>query len=489
MAGARPQQRASGLTAVHVWLIVFVTLWLGTTVVLVLLFTGQEQLRQEVANAQNRVRTAVGSDDRLPAVQAMQTQATGANKSLVKLMYETMQAQAARLTGNRDASPIEVETAWANLIDEIASGGKVPAPEQIGRGIGSIPALRQMYEWYIAENEAKTRAAVALDQTNKALEETQGANRTLEEEFKGKLADLEKQVASIAADKDSLNKTKTAQIDDLSRNIAAKKDELTALSNQMRQQSETHQTSMAKYEETMRRQAELLAEYRSPGPAGTNELDIARQPVGKVLRAMPGDAIVHIDLGNRDGVKLGMTFSVYSFGKPVPVDGRGKSTLEVVSVGQHTAECRVVTPAPPDEPILEDDLVGNILLSRTRAKKPKFVVIGNFDTDYDGTPDAAGYEKIIRFIERFGGQVVDEVDATVDYVVRGRQPEAPKATAEARRDPMAPTAGRRAARDSIAYDRAVRQGVNLGIPRLSQDQFFNFVGLELARRTDERLSP
>jgi len=489
MAGARPQQRVSGITGVHVWLIVFVALFLASTTFLVLMFTGQEQLRQEVASAQNKVKAAVGGDAGVPAISAMQSQAATANISLAKHMYNNMRTLATRLTGVADDNVQTIDTKWNALVDDIASGGKVPSPEQIGRATGAIPALQQMYEWYKADFDAKTQAVTTLDETNKQLEQAQARNKELDEGFKAKLDDLAKKVASIASEKDEFTKAKTAEIDDLGKNISAKKDELTKMAADMRQQSDTHQAAMAKYEQTMSQQSELLAAYRSPGPEGTNELDIARRPVGKVLRARPGDPIVHIDLGKSDGVKLGMPFSVYSFGKPVPPDGHGKSTIEVVNVGPHTAECRIVTPPPVDEPILEDDFVGNILLSRTHARRPRFVVIGDFDSDYDGAMDPAAYDKITAFIKRFGGEVVDDVDASTDYVVRGHRPEAAKGTTTAAKDQTAVTRARRAAKDSVFYDRCIRQGQALGIPRLSQDQFFNFVGIELGRRTGERLEP
>jgi len=490
MAGARPQQRASGITGVHVWLIVFVALWLGTTVFLVLMFTGQEQLRQEVAQANNKLKTTVGSADTSPAARALSGQG-GGQQPVLKVALDTIGALSSRLTGKADESLGTVETQWTAVVDEIGSGGKVPSAEQIGRGTGAIPALRQMYEWYVAKSDSAAASESALMEANKALEEAQARTKSLEEDFSGKLSELQKKVDTIANEKSEFAKLKTSEIEDLSKNIAAKKDELTKIATDMRDAEDKHQAAVARYEQTMSQQADLLAQYRSPGPEGTNELDIARQPVGRVIRALPGDSLIHIDLGKLDGVKLGMPFSVYSFNKPVPTDGHGKATVEVVSVGQHTAECRVTSPAPADEPILEDDLVGNILLSRNKNKKPRFVVIGEFDSDYDGSTDPGAYDKVVAFINRFGGVVVKDVDATTDYIVRGKKP-SPSDAAVSRageKNPIGATQARRAELDATFYDRCIRQGQALGIPRLSQDQFFSFVGLELGRSADERLSP
>lgn len=493
MAGAKPSRRGAALTGLHVWLVVFVCLWLVSTVLAVLMFTNQEKLRtaQTQAEAQ-RNALANSADLATPAIQVLQQSAVASAppRSLVRLMQDNLRLAASRLTGNPDNDLKAIETQWNGLVDEIAADGKVPNPEQIGRGTGAIPGLRQMYEWFAAEREGKQTALNSLAEANKALEEANARVKTLEDEFKSKLGDMEKKVAGITADKDEFNKVKTQQIDDLDKNISSKKEEISQLNVAMKKQADTQAAEVGKLEKTLAQQADVLATYRTPGPEGTNPLDIARRPIARVLRALPGDSLVHIDLGKLDSVKLGMSFSVYSYDKKVPIDGRGKATLEVVSVGPHTSECRVVTPPPPDDPILEEDFAGNILLSRNKAKKPRFVVVGSFDVDYDGVDDPVGLERVMAFIERFGGEIQPEVDATTDYVIVGRRSaEAPAASTKPDKDQAAVTKARRAAREGAGFDKAVRQAMLLGVPRLRQDPFFNFVGLELGRDVASRLAP
>lgn len=493
MAGAKPQKRGTQITGLHIALFVFVGLFLASTTWAIIMLTGQEQLRQSTASAENQRKEVLGAEAANDMVQAMMGQAKSGGVSLAKFMKDRIERLNTRLTGNAKDDYKVVETQWNGLIDDIVSAGKVPAADQISRNAGAIPTLKQMYEWYLSENEAKTKALAALEEANRAVSDSQGREKSLEDDFKAKLTELEKKVATISGEKDEFARLKTREIDDLAKNIAAKKDELSKMQVTLAEQDKKHQEAISQVESTLAQQATLLADYRTPGPEGTNELDIARQPVGRVLRALPGDSLVHIDLGKRDGVKLGMTFAIYSFDKRVPSDGHGKATIEVVGIGEHTAECRVVTPAPPDDPILEEDLAGNIILSRTRGKKPKFCILGTFDVNYDGAYDVSDYGKIVSFIERFGGVVVEDVDAETDYVVRGRRPD-PSTVTAARvapgdTDPAAVTKGRRAARDAAHYDRSVRQGTVLAIPRLSQDQFFNFVGLDLGRDLEARLAP
>ncbi len=491
MAGVKPSR--GGLTGLHVWLIAFVTLWAASTTGLIMVFTGWERLRTDRDQAQSRLTAiAAPSDLAQPAIRAMEQAGTGARpaRSLVRVMHEAIRAQAGLLSGNAEDDLKTVQKHWAALRDEIRSEGRVPDADTFVRTTGALPALRQMYEWYRAERDAKEQAAAARDDAQRQLEAAQAAHQKLQEEVAARLASLEKQVQSVSEDRDRLAATKTSEVDDLARNLDARKQELSALTLAMEQQKSAHASELGQRDQTLRSQADLLAQYRAPGPEGTNELDAARQPVGRVLRALPGDALVHIDLGQLDGVKLGLSFAVYSFAKPVAEDGRGKATIEVVSVGPHTAECRVMTPPPAEEPILPEDLVGNILLARSRARLQRFVVVGSFDIDYDGVDDPLGYDRVAAYIRRFGGEIVPDVDATVDYVVVGRRPTGVAGSPDPTRlDPTAVTAARRGARDAQHYDGSIEQARLLGIPRLRQDQFFHFIGLELGRGVASRLTP
>jgi hypothetical protein len=486
MAGARPQKRG-GLTSIHVWLIVFVVLWVASTAAVVIMFTYQEQLRQSADQARTQLeRVARTAELNQPTIRVMDTEASASRppRSLVGVMAERLRLLIGWLTGNPEDDLATAEAQWNEVLDRIASERAVPNADQITRGTGLIAALRQMYEWYLSEREARQEALAAREEAVRDRELAQARMGELQQGFAERLDGLQKRVATIAEEKDEFAELKQQQISDLEKTIAARRDELNTLSVGMRRQQDNYEAELQRERATLAQQARLLADYRSPGPEGTNELDIAREPIGHILR-------VHIDLGRLDGVQLGMPFAVYSFGKRVPVDGRGKATIEVVSVGEYTSECRVVTPPPADDPLVEEDPVGNILLSRNRARKPRFVVVGTFDIDYDGVDDPLGLDKVVAFIERFGGEIVDQLDARTDYLVVGRRPSdtEPPAMRGAARDPTAAARRQRAARDAAYYDQTIRDATLLAVPRLRQDPFFNFVGLELGRDVAQRLTP
>ena len=70
------------------------------------------------------------------------------------------------------------------------------------------------------------------------------------------------------------------------------------------------------------------------------------------------------------------------------------------------------------------DPIVNIAYERSR--KPRFVVRGSFDLDYDGQPDGDGTARVEALIREWGGQVMPELDETTDFVVIGTAPFAPE---------------------------------------------------------------
>ena len=115
--------------------------------------------------------------------------------------------------------------------------------------------------------------------------------------------------------------------------------------------------------------------------------DILTKADGRVLRAIPGSDVIYINLGEKDRIKSGMTFEVFSPTGGRQRDVRGKASVEVTAALETTAECRV-TRAVRGQPIVEGDVVVNIAYERDRL--PRFVVRGEFDLNYDGTVDFDG---------------------------------------------------------------------------------------------------
>lgn len=539
MAGVAPQRGGSNATTVG--MLVSIGVAVALLGVLIFLFTGQEQLRNNEKKAKDDYARIASGSDREAATRF--TAALG-NPSPT-LLGNTVKAGnmvVARMTGNSNDSVKDATDKLDTVLAEIQSAGKVPNPDQISQANGAVAILQQMHGWFVAEKTAKETALANLEKANTALNDALANNKGLSEKFDEATRKLDTTVAELAKSKEELEATKNSDLDALKKTIDEKGGELATVVREKGELQRKFAAELTRVDEITREQQKALGDAKGPGPEGAQALAVARKPVGRILRALPGDTIVHVDLGRRDRVAIGMTLAVYSPDRRVPETGRGKANLEIVSIGERTSECRVITPPSPEDPILQGDGVGNILLSRGGAKKQRFCIIGRFDLNYDGQPDVRGLDAIKAFVRRFGGEIVDRVDASTDYLIVGTAPPDSEPTPLGRREPKPepepaaedaddtadeepadgdadadadedaedkpasrppppartiakpgevdhplPARTRRALTERGLYEEAIRRADALMIPRMTQDHFFNFIGIEAGPKVAKRV--
>lgn len=332
----------------------------------------------------------------------------------------------------------------------------------------------------------------ALRKLNKALVDNKALQAKLQSEVEKQQADNEASVNGLKAARDQYESQVAALREDVQRLEKDKTEQLEAKDKQL---GEIQAAATAQGEELQRMRADTANKDRETGliiekltntnrdlqgkiassrQGGFRVDDILRKADGKVLRAIPGSGIVYANLGAKDGVKPGMTFSVFSPTGERGEDYRGKGSIEIATVLEETCECRVAR-ATPGRPILEGDILVNVAYERGR--KPKFVVIGQFDLNHDGETDFDGPERIVAIIREWGGQVVAEVDESTDFVVAGTAP-TPPATRTG-----APAGGNvvdemRATRERerAAYDATIEKARARFIPVMGQSQFMFLTG-------------
>ena len=147
---------------------------------------------------------------------------------------------------------------------------------------------------------------------------------------------------------------------------------------------------------------------------------------GQVIRVAPELDTVFIDIGRADGLTNNRTFSVYDQAVTNFETATAKASIEVVRVDTFRAEARITSENPVD-PILKFDHI--LTPTWDPGFALKIALGGRFDLDGDRYDDT---EKLIRLIERNGGQVVvkhDEkgkvtgkISPEVRYLVRGNEP-------------------------------------------------------------------
>lgn len=459
---AKASQQSIG--TLTVWMIVFVAMWLTATVFLVILYTGQEELRNENHRLSEDSRRLISTNERT-AVQLVQD-AKPEGPTVVGLL-ESARAQTAELatgTGADDAAT--VRTKRDQVLDSIIRDGLVSNPKSFTES-SLLTGLTMLYETFKAENALRRAAderVIALDAEVAKLAKLNADQKNDLDERAGKLS---AQLADAESSRSRYRTERDAAVAKIEQEFAKSLAENDTALRQDRQRLSVLERDNNELQKRFAAQQAKFGEVQ----VGATELATARRPDGRVLTAIPGDEVVYIDLGQKNKLLLGTRFAVYASETGIPPDGRAKAHLEVVSVAPASAECRIIR-VEPNEVVLPGDLIANPVYDPQRSLT--FMTIGEFDLDHDGKADSDGVATVQSMITSWGGTLTQELTALTDFVVLGIPPRRPRELT----DPTAEqTERQRVVQDQWdRFQRALASAQNLAVPILPQEVFLSFLG-------------
>lgn len=449
---------SGGSNGLKVATIVSVVCAVGAVTWAIIMMTQQSDLQQAVDSAQSRAKQE-------------STKASNTRQDMVNL--------AKRVVGRESDDIAAISNGITQALNTIHTDPRV---QDIG--LDSANSVVELLE------EVFYRFTSTLDDLADARDRIAGLESSLEAQtrkvderikaFDDQLASLQSRYEVLLSENEKIRTEASEKISELR---DSRERELAGITADRDAEQELRMKIQRDLEHERRRIAELttqLAAFKTTAAEGS----ILQLKDGQILRTVPGSNVVYIDLGQRDGVRPGLTFSVYSPVTGVPIDGRGKATIEVTNPFETTSECRI-TSSTAGRPVLRDDIIANPVFDKNR--KYRFAVVGDFDLDFDGEIEDPAGQKVARLIERWGGIVVDTVDSRTDFLILGEAPPRPagydeededvRATAE----PDEETANRAARRDALAgpYARFVQarnEAVSLSIPILTRTRFLHFIG-------------
>jgi hypothetical protein len=215
---------------------------------------------------------------------------------------------------------------------------------------------------------------------------------------------------------------------------------------------------------------------------------VVRQADGHVIR-IASNGTVYIDLGTGDQVSSGMTFEVYDRIEGVPPIGdinadenlpKGKASIEIVRVGPGSSECHVVM-YQPGQQMREGDIIANLVYDRNT--KYNFYIYGDYDLDQNGVATPQDAEIVKSLVTRWGGKLIDKINADTDFVVLGKEPVVLVPSKDDANDPIIQAKAQASLAAAEAYQRVKEQAIEYHIPILNQNRFLYFVGYyEAAQR-------
>jgi len=222
------------------------------------------------------------------------------------------------------------------------------------------------------------------------------------------------------------------------------------------------QQQMSALSNNLKDMAEVVKKFRAvPTETGID---------GRIVSVAEQGGVAYADLGKKDGVLLGMPFSIFSprdLGKTNP---QPKAQCRIVKIMPDACELRIYEIAK-DSPVVTGDVLVNPVYDRER--RLRFVLVGRMDIHGDGTDST---EQLKALIQEFGGRLDPQLTVQTDYLVVGEEPTIPAAPAVGA-SPMERQGYEDARKRFIDYTEAKAKAENFSIPILSLNRFMGLVGL------------
>ena len=328
----------SGVNAITVWMIIFVALWLTSTVFLVILYTGQQDLVSE--NERLRAAKAKLISPREESSIELVRSASAGGPTVVGLLEQARSQTAEAATGNATDDPASVRGQLDQLLDSFRIERLLDRPESY-QGLSYREALARLYDAYRTMHQKWQTSRDNLLEAQAELVTVRESIEALREDYAKKNEELTEQLARIEGDHSAYRQERDKAVEEMAREYEQARTLNTEILTKARQDlqlcSERLTEAQARFASLREKLGGLMQ--------GPEELATARQPDGRVLTAVPGDEVVYINLGRQHGLTLGLQFSVYSAETGIPADGVGKARIEVVSIFDSSAECQIIAVA------------------------------------------------------------------------------------------------------------------------------------------------
>ncbi|HEY3246229.1 MAG TPA: hypothetical protein VGM03_23035 [Phycisphaerae bacterium] len=472
-----------GVTAMHMALIASVAFALTAIVLLVLLYTDQEGLKNELRTLREDKSKLLGAGEERSI--SLYSAARADGTSLAKLLDQARIQTAKLITATESENDVpsltqkvsSAKDAASKLIKSIDEEQRGETSQGDGEGRGAYAAsfvttgLLDAFKSLTAILESEHARLVSAEDEKRQL--NQRATQ-LASDMQNQREQFEKTVAEINTQMGDIEKSRTASRTDRDKQIADMQQRVDELNRvyrgdiqKVKVEAEMAKGALAEMKARDKARMEKLGDLQ----IGPQPLVPARKADGTVVEAKAGEDIVYIDLGRGMHLVPGMNFAVYPAGAAIPTEGRAKARIQVQRIFERTSECKVVE-LLGNQVVRVGDQIANPIYDRKRPMK--FRVLGEFDLNGDGTPDPQAVGTFEAIIKDWNGMVADRVGPDVDFVVLGIAPRRPVTVGD--------TSPERKERDALAqrlfddYNAELDKARNLGIPILVQDVFLNFLG-------------
>jgi len=319
----------------------------------------------------------------------------------------------------------------------------------------------------------------AIQRIEALVLEVRQNNQSMEVDLKGQIKGLQAELG-VAKEIHAQNVGQLQQnLDDERKRITAARDSAVQQSGQFNEETKRLRDQLVEERRQWKIEKEKLGREILTRDNALNDLKEKLKTLGEIPTELAADghvvkvaelgSVAYADIGKKDGVLLGMPFSVFSpaeLGKEKPMP---KASARVVRIMDDASELRVTVQG--DEPLVAGDVLHNPVYDRGR--RLRFLLIGKIDMDGDGTDDSGSLKALIQ---ELGGRVETELSVQTDYLISGEQPVVPAAPGPDA-GPMEQQLYNETRAAFVAYTTAMDRAKDFGIPILSLNRFLGLMGL------------
>jgi len=387
---------------------------LGLTSVLLfvttLVFYGQSQRAEgDLKQAQDEYAEFISDAQREhTTVRAVLDEARGQRRSVVEHLMLTRAELLNATAGDQTMS----QAAFTDRLNSVEGAESQSLFDLIDSKNAEITRLIQRAE--VAEAERRT-AQIAAENESERVANIEAAFGAQGDQLQGNVDDVMAQLIQARDGYKSL-------ADKLARQMEDSSTEYEGEATQLASQIDSLQNELILIQDQLLR-------CRGEGNSNTilplNQEALVDGRIDQVDRAVNE---VILSIGRQDKVVLGMTFAIYSSAtdiRPDDITGEypsGKAVIEVVRIEDGFSRARVIE-SSDGNPIIRGDVIANAVYDPNKTYK--FVVQGLFDTNSDGLKTRYERDELAALIERWGGEVVDELAGDLDFLVLGARPVLP----------------------------------------------------------------
>ncbi len=397
------------------------------------------------------------------------------NMSMLGTMEKLLGDMVGAITGEAGANvPASVKTNEANIkinatVEGLFNDGLISSGENVNL-IGLVEQLK-------AELDRATVGSRQLDQRYQKLQDDFDAAER-ESRFKEQQLIDEKNRFQTLADDVQAKYDELRQLMDKSttEQIQIYMDKLEKADARLKERTLELLTTQEELAAAQKDLAEAVAKLESLKKPLADEV-AAYKPDARIVSIDSKNKVVYLDIGRKDHVYRGLTFSVYDRNVPIPEDGKGKAEIEIFKIEENVSAAKI-NESSRKNPIVPEDIVANLIWDSKTSNR--FIVAGDFDIDGNGAIDSDGLDRIVRLVRRWGGRIVDEVTIETDFVVLGTRPSSlPRPTTEQIEiDPTVEQKYEASLELGRRYDKIGLQARTLSVPVINQQKFLHLTGYQ-----------